>query len=48
MRNIPPGLEHLKTWSPVGDTVWGGLGGAASLEEKRHWARLFELKASPY
>lgn len=36
--NGPHRLMYLKTWLPVGETVWEGLGGLALLEEVYHKA----------
>jgi len=38
--NGPQRLMCVNTWSPVGKTVWEGLGGVALLEEVCHWSGL--------
>lgn len=38
MMNTLHRIRHLKTWSPVGDTISGGLGNAALLEEIFQWS----------
>jgi len=30
----------LNSWSPVGETLWEGLGGVALLEELCHWGQV--------
>ena len=44
--NGPCRLICLNTWSPVGVTVWEGLGGVALLEEACYWDELRDLKSS--
>jgi hypothetical protein len=39
-KNGPHKLMYLNGWSPVGGTIWEGLGGVASLEELG-WALRF-------
>lgn len=39
-------LRYLTTWSPICDTVWGGLGGAALMGKMCHWRGV--LKVNPY
>lgn len=49
MSNIFSGHGHLNACSPVGDTLWEGLGGTALLEGVGHWGRDFrDPTASPY
>lgn len=48
-----PGCRRLHTWSPVSGAVWGGSGGAASLDKGRQWRwslrvhRLIQLPIHP-
>jgi hypothetical protein len=35
--NVPHSLDYLDTWSPITDTIYGGLRGAASLEGECPW-----------
>lgn len=37
--NVPHRLRYSNTWSLVGGTLWGGVGGVALLEEVQHWGR---------
>lgn len=37
---VPRRPRCLNPWSPVGGAVWERLGGAALLEEVRHWDEL--------
>lgn len=43
MGNVPPSLQHLETWSPIGSTVWGSLDSKVFLEEVCHWAQALRL-----
>ena len=35
--NDPHRLIYLNAWSPVGGTIWKGLGGVALLEKMCQW-----------
>lgn len=37
------GLGYLQTWTAVGGTIWGSLGGLTLLEEIQHWSLGFVL-----
>lgn len=43
----PHWAPYLSTQSSAGGTVWGGLGGAALLEEECHWGGFSEVKTFP-
>lgn len=45
--DIPYTLGRLNAWSPVGATVWEGLGGVVLLEEDCHLALAFRAKSPP-
>lgn len=44
MRNASHRLRRLNSWPPVGDAVWGSLGGIASLEEAWRWSWVWHEK----
>lgn len=48
MKNASHSTGHLSTRSPVGGTVWGGLGDVALLEEVHHWGWTLRLKVSSH
>lgn len=43
-RDAPHNRRHLSAWTPVGGSIWGGLGGLALLEEVCLWKWLSEFK----
>lgn len=43
MKSASHSTGHLSTWSPVGGTLWGGLGDVALLEV-HHWEQALKLK----
>lgn len=44
MVNAPHSFGHLNAWSPVGSTVWKGLGGVALLEKVCYWRRALKVQ----